>query len=55
MKYIMILIMFGKSTVETSAIEFDSQLTCENTKTSIIQQYDDRRIGNVPVILCVKK
>jgi len=56
MSYIMIVIMFGNFTVETYSVDFDSQLSCENAKTSIVEKYDHvKRPGITPVILCVRK
>ena len=56
MSYLMIVIMFGNFSVETYSVPFDSQLTCENAKTSIIEKYDKfTRPGITPVILCVRK
>jgi len=56
MSYVMIVIMFGNFSVETYSVPFDSQLTCENAKTSIIEKYDKfTRPGITPVILCVRK
>jgi len=56
MNYIMIVIMFGNMSVDTYSVDFDSQLTCENAKTAIIEKYDNfKRPGFVPVILCVRK
>jgi hypothetical protein len=53
----MIVIMFGNMSVETFSVNFDSQLTCENAKTAIIEKYDNfsKRPGVTPVILCVRK
>ena len=53
--YVMILILFGKTSVDTSTIPFDSQLTCEEAKTRIVELYDQHKIGNVPIILCLRK
>jgi hypothetical protein len=56
MPYIMIVIMFGSVSVETYSVDFESQLTCENAKTAIIEKYDRfSRPGITPVILCVRK
>jgi hypothetical protein len=57
MPYIMVVIMFGSMSVETYSVDFDSQLTCENAKTAIIEKYDkfSKRPGITPVILCVRK
>lgn len=57
MNYIMIVIMFGNFSVETYTVDFDSQLTCENAKTAMIEKYDkfDKRPGITPVIMCVRK
>jgi hypothetical protein len=57
MNYIMIVIMFGNFSVESYTVDFDSQLTCENAKTAIIEKYDkfEKRPGITPVILCVRK
>ena len=56
MSYIMIVIMFGNMSVETYSVDFDSQLTCENAKTAIIEKYDNvKRPGIAPVIMCVRK
>ena len=55
MKFIMFVIMFNRASVDMHQVEFDSQLTCEATKTAIVEMYDNRRIGNIPVILCVRK
>ena len=57
MSYIMIVIMFGNMSVETYSVNFDSQLSCENAKTAIIEKYDafSKRPGITPVILCVRK
>jgi hypothetical protein len=57
MHYIMIVIMFGNMSVETYSVDFDSQLTCENAKTAIIEKYDNfsKRPGVTPVVLCVRK
>jgi hypothetical protein len=56
MAYIMIVIMFGNISVESYSVNFDSQLTCENAKTSIIEKYDNvKRPGITPVIMCVRK
>jgi hypothetical protein len=53
----MIVIMFGNMSVETYSVDFDSQLTCENAKTAIIEKYDNfnKRPGIVPVVMCVRK
>lgn len=53
----MIVIMFGNMSVETYSVNFDSQLSCENAKTAIIEKYDafSKRPGITPVILCVRK
>ena len=52
----MIVIMFGNMSVETYSVNFDSQLTCENAKTAIIEMYDNvNRPGITPVIMCVRK
>jgi len=53
--FVMIMILFGRTSVETATIPFDSQLTCENAKTQIIEMYDQHKIGNVPIILCLRK
>lgn len=57
MSYIMIVIMFGNMSVETYSVNFDSQLSCENAKSAIIEKYDSfsKRPGVTPVILCVRK
>mgnify|MGYP003655187893 FL=1 len=57
MNYIMIVIMFGNFSVETYTVDFDSQLTCENAKTAIVEKYDkfDKRPGITPVIMCLRK
>lgn len=57
MNYVMIVIMFGNFSVETYTVDFDSQLTCENAKTAIIEKYDkfDKRPGISPVIMCLRK
>lgn len=57
MSYIMIVIMFGNFSVESYTVDFESQLTCENAKTAIIEKYDkfEKRPGITPVILCVRK
>jgi len=57
MSYVMIVIMFGNFSVETYSVDFESQLTCENAKTAIIEKYDkfDKRPGITPVIMCVRK
>jgi hypothetical protein len=57
MAYVMIVIMFGNMSVETYSVDFDSQLTCENAKTAIIEKYDNfsKRPGVTPVVLCVRK
>ena len=56
MHYIMIVIMFGNMSVETYSVDFDSQLTCENAKTAIIEKYDNvKRPGITPVIMRVRK
>lgn len=57
MNYVMIVIMFGNFSVESYTVDFDSQLTCENAKTAIIEKYDkfDKRPGITPVIMCVRK
>ncbi len=57
MNYVMIVIMFGNFSVETYSVDFDSQLTCENAKTAIIEKYDkfDKRPGISPVIMCLRK
>jgi hypothetical protein len=53
----MIVIMFGNFSIETYSVDFDSQLTCENAKTAIIEKYDNfnKRPGIVPVVMCVRK
>ena len=53
--YVMILILFGKYSIDTSTIPFDSQLTCEEAKSRIVELYDQHKIGNAPVILCLRK
>ena len=57
MNYVMIVIMFGNFSVETYTVDFDSQLTCENAKTAIVEKYDkfDKRPGISPVIMCLRK
>jgi hypothetical protein len=56
MSYVMIVIMFGSMSVETYSVNFDSQLTCENAKTAIVEKYDKfSRPGITPVILCLRK
>jgi hypothetical protein len=56
MAYVMMVIMFGSMSVETHSVDFESQLTCENAKTAIIEKYDKfTRPGFVPVILCLRK
>ena len=57
MNYVMIVIMFGNFSVETYTVDFDSQLTCENAKTAIVEKYDkfNKRPGITPVIMCVRK
>ena len=56
MSYVMIVIMFSNLSFETFSVNFDSQLTCENAKTAIIEKYDNvKRPGIAPVIMCVKK
>ena len=56
MPYIMIVIMFGNMSVETYSVNFDSQLSCENAKTAIVEKYDNvKRPGISPVIMCVRK
>lgn len=57
MNYVMIVIMFGNFSVESYTVDFDSQLTCENAKTAIIEKYDkfDKRPGITPVIMCIRK
>lgn len=57
MSYVMIVIMFGNFSVESYTVDFESQLTCENAKTAIIEKYDkfEKRPGITPVILCVRK
>lgn len=57
MSYVMIVIMFGNLSVETYSVDFDSQLTCENAKTAIIEKYDkfSKRPGVTPVVLCLRK
>jgi hypothetical protein len=56
MNYVMIVIMFGNLSVETYSVDFDSQLTCENAKTAIVEKYDKfTRPGFTPVILCLRK
>ena len=57
MSYIMIVIMFGNMSVETYSVDFDSQLTCENAKTAMIEKYDQfsKRPGVTPVVLCLRK
>ena len=57
MAYIMIVIMFGNMSVETYSVDFDSQLTCENAKTAMIEKYDQfsKRPGVTPVVLCLRK
>lgn len=57
MNYVMIVIMFGNFSVETYTVNFDSQLTCENAKTAMIEKYDkfDKRPGITPVIMCLRK
>lgn len=57
MNYVMIVIMFGNFSVESYTVDFDSQLTCENAKTAIIEKYDkfEKRPGISPVIMCVRK
>ena len=55
MSYIMLVIMFGNFELEMYSVPFDSQLTCENAKTSIVEQYDKKTVGVMPVIMCVRK
>jgi len=55
MSYIMIVIMFGNFSVETYSVDFNSQLTCENAKTAIVEQYDKKSVGIMPVIMCLRK
>jgi hypothetical protein len=51
----MIVIMFGNFSVETYSVDFNSQLTCENAKTAIVEQYDKKSVGIMPVIMCLRK
>jgi hypothetical protein len=57
MAYVMMVIMFGNFSVETYNVDFESQLTCENAKTAIIEKYDkfSKRPGVTPVVLCLRK
>jgi len=57
MSYVMIVIMFGNLSVETYSVDFESQLTCENAKTAMIEKYDkfSKRPGVTPVVLCLRK
>jgi hypothetical protein len=57
MAYVMMVIMFGNFSVETYSVDFESQLTCENAKTAMIEKYDkfSKRPGVTPVVLCLRK
>jgi hypothetical protein len=55
MAYVMFVIMFGNFELEMYSVNFDSQLTCENAKTAIVEQYDKNKVGVMPVIMCVRK
>jgi hypothetical protein len=57
MAYVMMVIMFGNFSVETYSVDFESQLTCENAKTAMIEKYDQfsKRPGVTPVVLCLRK
>ena len=55
MAYVMLVIMFGNFELEMYSVPFDSQLTCENAKTAIVEQYDKKTVGVMPVIMCVRK